>query len=216
MPRKLVLYSDQIDSVTDAIDERLREWLPVGSRIGYIPSSPDRERVWFEGRAAFYARYGYSLRFFGLEDEFDASQLSDLFACDAIHLTGGNTFRFLYWLRVRGLIALLQRYVADGGVLIGVSAGAILMTSDIRTSSLCGDTMYPGLADFTGLSLVVFAVFPHYDGSPEAVSGLIEFSRGSDGVVYAVPDVSGIVVDGERVDLIGPVWSARGGEFVRS
>ena len=46
--------------------------------------------------------------------------------CDAIHLTGGNTFQFSYWLRERGLDAELKRYAKAGGVLIGVSAGAIL------------------------------------------------------------------------------------------
>jgi dipeptidase E len=145
------------------------------------------------------------LEFFGLETEFEPSRNAGLFACDAIHLTGGNTFQFLYWLRQRGLVSDLQRYVAKGGILIGVSAGAILMTPDISSSSLCGDEPYPGLDDFTGLSLVDFAVYPHYDGSASAAEALHRFSSTFNGPVYGIPDGGGIVVDGAHLEFIGAI-----------
>jgi dipeptidase E len=191
--RRLVLYSDQIPPITDPIDAAFLRWLRPGDTIGYVPSAPDPERVWFTPRQAYYARYGLDLRFFGLEDEYDPAQRAALLACDAIHLTGGNTFRFLYWLRERGLDADLHRYALDGGVLLGVSAGAILMTPDIRTSLLCGDTLYPGLTDFTGLALVDFAVVPHV--TEVALPG----------PAYAIPDGAGIVIDGDCIELFGGV-----------
>jgi len=199
---KLALYSDQIPPLTDPIDARVRAWLPEGARIGYIPSSPDHERFWFAGLQEYYRRYGFSLTFFGLEDEFDESLLGELLTCDAIHLTGGNTYCFLYWLRARGMIEPLRQYALNGGVLIGVSAGAILMTPDIRTSSLCGDTLYPGLEDYTGLSLVNFAIVPHYNGSPVAEAALTEFSKGFNGHVYAVPDGGAVIVDGDEIEFV--------------
>lgn len=199
---KLALYSDQIPPLTDLIDARVVTWLPEGAKIGYIPSSPDHERFWFAGREEYYRRYGFSLEFFGLEDEFDESRIDDLLACDAIHLTGGNTYQFLYWLQARGMIEPLRQYALDGGILIGVSAGAILMTPDITTSSLCGDTPYPGLDDYAGLSLVNFAFVPHYNGSPVAEAALAEFSRGFDGHVYAVPDGGAVIVEGDKIEFV--------------
>ena len=209
MELRLALYSDQQPPSTDPIDEVVRGWLPAsGGRIGYLPSSPDRERAWFRPIEAYYGRYGLSLHFFGLEDEFDPSRMGDLFACHAIHLTGGNTFRFLYWLRVRGLMDDLCRYAAEGGVLVGISAGAILMTPDIGSSSLCGDAPYPGLESTVGLGLVDFAVVPHFDGSAEA--DLAAYSKEFAGAVYTIPDGGAVLVEGAEVTAMGGARKATG------
>lgn len=208
MPLRLVLYSDQIVGVTDAIDERLFAMLPPSPTIGYLPSSPDSDRIWFSGREAYYARYGARLSFHGLEEEFEPGRLDTLFASDAIHLTGGNAFRFLYWLRERGLLNRLRAFAQTGGVLSGVSAGAILMTPDIASSALCGDTPYPGLEDCMGLGLVDFAVVPHHSGLEAAVR---IFSMTFPGTVYGVPDGAGIVIENGRTELIGEIRAARNG-----
>ena len=206
MSPKLVLYSDQSSPLTDALDARLLELLPASRRkIGYIPAAPDRERLWFRQRVLHYDRLGLSAQFFGLEEGFDAAELSNLLRSDAIHLSGGNTFRFLYWLRARGLVSELQRYVADGGVLIGVSAGAILMTRDIGSSAICGDAPYPALTDNTGLGLVDFAVLPHFDRSEAQHAALEQLATNLGNTAYGVPDGAGIVVSGSRVELLGAI-----------
>jgi len=210
----LALYSNQIAGVTDAIDARLFAMLPPKPRIGYIPSSPDPERTWFTALEPYYSRYGAELSFFGLEDEFDASQLPELLACDAIHLTGGNTFQFLYWLRKHAMGAELRRYVQNGGVLIGVSAGAILMTPDISSSLLCGDEPYPGLDDTSGLGLVDFAVFPHCEGSRDHLQALSTFSASFPSEVIALTDSAGIVVEDGTVEILGEAWRARHGQRI--
>ena len=97
--------------------------------------------------------------------------------------------------------SILKEFFASGGVLIGVSAGAILMTPDTSTSSLCGDEPYPGLEDLSGLGLVDFAVVPHFDGSAKAESDLHDYASAFGGTVYAIHDGGGIVVDGESVEL---------------
>jgi dipeptidase E len=58
-------------------------------------------------------------------------------------------------------VDVLRQYVARGGVLIRVSAGAILMTPDIRTTLLCGDTLPAEEIEPRGLGLVDFAFVPH-------------------------------------------------------
>lgn len=205
---RLVLYSDQIEGVTDPIDARLFAMLPEAPTIGYLPSCPDPERNWFRAREQYYGRFGAKLRFVGLEDEFHPDHLPELLACDAIHLSGGNTFRFLYWIRELGLLPELRRYAEKGGVLIGVSAGAILMTPDVSSSALCGDEPYPWLESFAGLGLVDFAVVPHDTGQGPA---LRVFSITFPGTVYGIADGAGIVVENGRTELIGEIRAARNG-----
>ena len=199
---KLFLYSDQIPPITDPIDERLFAMLPRIPRIGYLPASPDSDRTWFKDRQTYYARYGATLEFFGLEKEFQPDQIPDLFQCDAIHLTGGNTFRFSYWLQTRGLFDHLKRYVASGGVLIGVSAGAIMMTPDISSSAYCGDEPYPALQNNDGLSLVDFEIIPHIESQDD----LTEFAKLRPRMLYGIPDGSAIIIDNDQMEFIGPIF----------
>jgi dipeptidase E len=205
MPAKLVLYSGQASPLSDSVDARLSELLPNRCTVGYLPAAPDPERRFFLARERHYEQLGFSLRFFGLEDEFQPERLAELVQLDAIHLSGGNTFRFLHWLRVRGLLPALRSYVAGGGVLIGMSAGAILMTPDVGSAAICGDAPYAPLSDSAALDLVDFAILPHFDGSDAQRAALTQLGNQVGGVAYGLPDGSGIVVNESHVELIGPV-----------
>ena len=61
--------------------------------------------------------------------------LSELLKSDLIFLGGGNTFYFLKHLKSTGLIDELKTFAANGGVLCGLSAGAIIMTPHVHTAS---------------------------------------------------------------------------------
>lgn len=133
--------------------------------------------------------------------------LDQLFACDAIHLSGGNTYYFLYWLQQRGLMERLQHYALHQGVLIGISAGAIIMTSEIASARLCGDAPYVPLTTYQGLGLVDFAFVPHVQDTPEDYARMQEYANHQQRVLYGCHDGDGIVVAGETVRLVGNVVS---------
>lgn len=214
MALNLVLYSDQIAQQSDAVDARLVELLPKGARIGYLPAGPERAAAWFRLRTRHYARYGLSLTYFGVEAGYEPERTEELLHCDAIHLSGGNTFRFMHWLGMRGLDAGLKRFAEAGGVLIGVSAGAIITTPDIGTAALCGDPRYAAAGAAAdrdqGLGLVSFGFFPHFDGSAAHHAALRGYSRSFAGDLYGVPDGSGIIVRGASLETVGPVVRAGG------
>jgi dipeptidase E len=206
MKRKLVLYSEQEESDTTAIDQRLLALMGKRRpRLGYIPSSGDTDRHYYQACRAYYARLDADLAvYFELDDEYDERLLDPLLSCDAIHLSGGNTFYFLHRLRIRNMLAPLRNYVADGGLLIGVSAGAILMTPDVGPSSFCGDERLACEQNDQGMALVDFAFAPHWGGLCTAtVTDLQEFAQRHNLTVYACPDGGGIVVEDEHVELIG-------------
>ena len=136
--KKLILYSDQIPYISEKIDKELVTLLDKSNPIiDYIPSCADPQRKYYRDRQAYYSRLGMNLEvYFELDEEYHPDMLETLLSCDAIHLSGGNTYYFLYWLRTREMLLPLRQYVSHGGVLIGVSAGSILMTPDISTSTL--------------------------------------------------------------------------------
>jgi len=205
--KKLVLYSDQIPPLTDKIDNELKTLFGIPDpMIGFIPSSSDPERKYYKDRQDFYKSLGMDLKlYFELDNEYQPDMLEQLLSCDAVHLSGGNTYYFLHWLRRRNMIGTLIQYVAKGGVLIGVSAGSILMTPDISTSALCGDEIVAGETDFSGLGLVDFSFVPHFGAHPFDLDDLRKYSRDNKTVVYAARDSGAIIVIENDVKCIGDV-----------
>jgi len=205
--KKLVLYSDQVPPLTDKIDDELKTLLnKANTRVGFIPSSSDPERKYYRDRKAFYYQLGIDLDvYFELDKEYKPDLLGSLLECDAIHLSGGNTYYFLHWLRRRNMIGTLVQYVAQGGVLIGVSAGSILMTPDITTSSLCGDEIIEGDTDFSGMGLVDFAFVPHFGDRPTSLEDVKKYSHDKQMIVYAARDSGGIIVTEDNVNCIGDI-----------
>ena len=210
---KLVLHSDQVLPASKEVDERMLALIGRDRpKIGYLPSSSDPDRRWFQACQDYYSQYQIALDlYFGLDQAYDPSKLDSLMACDAIHLSGGNTYLFRHRLSERNMFESLLSFAAKGGVLIGVSAGAILMTSHISTSLLCGDMPVTDAAEDSGLSLVEFGFVPHVGKYGIGVQELFEYSVRLQTTVYGCPDGAGIVVDDDQIECIGDVIIATEG-----
>ncbi len=203
--KKLVLYSAQETPKDHKVNlELLRLIAKPNPRIAYIPSDFVNDSAWFQGKKNYYAQYGATLeepvRFGAV---LLGSELQNLFAFDAIHLSGGNTPQFLTLLRHHDLLERLRDFVANGGVLIGVSAGAIIMTPDIFSAYDCGDDRPSEPFDHTALGLVDFTFMPHDTSELEirCQELALELNR----TLYACQDGDGIVVNGDEIKLIGDV-----------
>ncbi|MGS0827126.1 Type 1 glutamine amidotransferase-like domain-containing protein [Shewanella sp. 0m-8] len=130
--------------------------------IGYIASEPAPQREYFLQTQQMYQTLDATLSvYLELESGFSPSSLEALLNCDAIHLSGGDTYRFLKAMQQQKLLPILRQYAVNGGALIGVSAGAMLITSSIESAALCGDINHCQLTDFTALNLVDFMFAPH-------------------------------------------------------
>jgi dipeptidase E len=134
-----------------------------------------------------------------------------LLSSDVVYLSGGNTFHYLMHLRRSGLFPILRRFADRGGVLAGLSAGALLATPNIGLAAYPAfdrDENEVGLAEsrWGGLDLVGFEFFPHYRKSRRYREALLLYSRRSQFPLYACSDGSGIVVEGDRFTAHGDVW----------
>jgi dipeptidase E len=215
MPR-LVLHSDQIFPQSERMD---RELLAMTGKpnptFGYIPSTHDADYRYFHDRQEYYLRYGINLGvYFELDQRYYPEILPALLACDAIHLSGGDTFYFLEWLRKRELLEPLIQYVEKGGILVGVSAGAILTTPDISTASLCGDAPKDPQMDLTALRLVDFDFIPHLDKVPGGFKTVSDYSLSHHLPVYGCRDGDGIIINGEEMIRFGEVLHIENGTLV--
>lgn len=176
-------------------------------KIGYIPADDFHGRFDFQ----FYARHFRSLgvrkiAFFPLAQPSRELILSELFSCDLIHLSGGNTFSFLKRLRDLNLINQLRDFSLSGGVLTGESAGAILMTPSIRTASFPSfdrDDNEVRIRNLTALNLCSFDFFPHFKNSTRYSDCLKKESLKMKYPIIAASDGGGIVVNERKITMVG-------------
>jgi dipeptidase E len=176
----------------------------------YIPYMDEGAELFFLRAMRRYRAMGIQ-RFFTIDPATPphASEIELLLKSDVIYLAGGNTYTFLYHLRRSGLLHHLKRYADQGGVLAGLSAGAILMTPSI---SLAGIPSYDvdenevglkGDDQLRALSLVPFEFSPHETHSLQRKKELLEYSNKIQMPLFSMKDGSGLVVEGNSIRVWG-------------
>lgn len=149
----------------------------------------------------------------GIDDPAALADLEGTF--DIVILSGGNTFYFMYHAR-DVLDDIFDRHVSDDALVIGLSAGAILMTPSVATAGLShGDENMIGLEDMSGLDLVNFQIVVHFDESDQLSQEVSDYSEYQDCPVYALPEDGGLVIDNDRMIVLGEVLRFKSGQYER-
>lgn len=206
---KLVFYSGGYPEENKSLDRSLKNLVKhkKSIRMGFIPSSHDLSDQEFTEFVQQYEEFNVK-KIVKVDLDLQPSKLliKELLKCDIIHLGGGNTYYFLKYLRKEKLLKTLKSWVQDGGILTGLSAGAILMTTDISTAGFPEfdkDDNEENIKNLNALALVDFDFFPHYKSSKRYDQELLAFSEKSGRPLYACPDGAGIVINGETKKFIG-------------
>lgn len=95
----------------------------------------------------------------------DSRQKVLLLSSNIVVISGGNTFNLLHNLRKSGLDRSLRDFAEKQDfILAGFSAGALVLTPTIEVCNLPDfDENLVGIDDFSGLNIVNFEIFPHYE-----------------------------------------------------
>jgi len=188
-----------------------REILKRGTTVAYISSSPQSgDRPFYQSTIADYAAISFDIRidYFDLSEDFSDTKLGTLSTYAAIYLSGGNTFTFMDMARKRGLHAILEQYLAKGGVLIGASAGSIMCTPSIELAKF-GDENEVGMTDFSGFGFVDFEFHPHFTGEQEERERLVEYQRTHKREIYTCKDGAGLYISDSGVEAFGDIARLR-------
>ncbi len=203
---KLVLYGGGDSEDTRTIDKQLIKLSMLPSpKVTFIPSYSYDADIDFYNFVMRFSKLGIK-RFinFPIDSPFDTVLLAEAFTSDIIYLDGGNTYYFLNQLRKSKILPLLKEFAKKGGILAGLSAGAIIMTPNINTAGFppfdC-DINDERLRNFDALGLVPFEIFPHYKNSKRYNLSLQEYSKESGNDVLGCADGNGIIIDGQRVTV---------------
>jgi dipeptidase E len=124
---------------------------------------------------------------------------------DAIFVLGGHTDYLMSVFLKTGFATLLPKLL-ESKVYVGSSAGSMVIGK--RLSSESFQTMYKEVVGFgitKYLELVDFTITPHIDSNefPGRKDKLIEAAKKNDGKIYGLRDDSAIVVQGNKIEIIG-------------
>ena len=187
--------------------------------ITYIPAQSYGAEEDFREFVRSFKKIGVRKFLFSPVDYQMSDVLKDeIFNSELIHLGGGNTFYFLYYLRKSKLINRLKAYAKSGGVLTGLSAGGILMTPKITSAGYpyfdCDDND-EGVTNFKALNLVDYEFFPHYKNSKRYNEVLEKESKKLKYPLYACPDHSGIVFNHGNLEFIDKCYAFIQGDRIK-
>ncbi|MDA8791868.1 Type 1 glutamine amidotransferase-like domain-containing protein [Bacteriovoracaceae bacterium] len=215
---KLVFFSSSIGHENDLLDELLLSLINKNDpRFTYIPECSIFSHDDYIDFINKFNAYGVSKFFyFPIDHHINKISTQLAFDSDCIHLAGGNTFSFLWNLREKNLMKKLRNFAKDGGVLCGTSAGSIILTKDIKLAgypSFDKDDNEVGIKKLSSLNLVDFYFFPHFKSSKRYVEAIKSFSIKNKQKILACKDDSGVVVQNEKVEIVGDVYLFEAGKY---
>lgn len=204
---KLLFLSNTRGNTNPQVVELLNSWFIDNSKIGYIPSSSDQTRKYFKEADEWLRgiRKNIEVDYLEIHDgkkwEYDSVKNYECF-----FLSGGNTYHLLDGLRRSGMGAIIKRVAeeTDKGI-IGVSAGGIVLTLDIRSAAAENDL---GITNHSGLGLVNFGFYSHFRREDKIHIQEINsfFDEANVNNVYALPEYSGMAYTNGLLEPLGEVF----------
>jgi len=178
---------------------------PKNSKLIFVPTAadPEEDKQFVEKDKKRLAELGFKIEEITLQTENMRSLDKKFYGADIIYVEGGNTFYLLDWVRKSGFDVAIKRFLENGGVYVGVSAGSMIAGPNIETAGWKhADNNIVGLKDLSAMGLVDFAISPHFDEIvAEAVRGAV---AKVDYPTVALTDSEAVLVDGDKIRIAGP------------
>lgn len=92
------------------------------------------------------------------------------------------------------MLNILNKFASNGGILIGESAGSIMMSKTVEIARFA-DQDIVGSSNTDGIGLVNFNMKPHFGSWIKNLGDFVDWSRMHDGDLYCLFDGGYIIVD---------------------
>lgn len=165
-------------------------------------SEPEQDKWFVEKDKERLLELGFRITEIDLKQENEKSLRNILEKFDVVYVEGGNTFYLLKYIRESGFDKAMLSFLKKGKIYVGVSAGSIVAGPNIELAGWKNvDKNIIGLKNLTGLNLVPFAIFPHFEKSYLEI--LEKFTSKIDYPVVALSDAQAVLVKNKVYKIIG-------------
>jgi dipeptidase E len=202
--QRLLLVSSGLTAIKDFVTKE-----PSRLKLLFIPTAGNTyDNIWWidKDRSVLH-ELGFKMTDLDIEGT-SANELGKAIDnTDIVYIAGGNTFFLLQQLRKTGFDNLIKTFVKNGGLYVGASAGAIIVGPEIEPARQFDDPDH--LVDMTstsGLGLVKFIPFPHYDMADRTQTIQKIVSEYSDKyTVVTMTDDQVIIVNGDQHQVVDSI-----------
>ena len=201
---KLFLTSAGLPPETTEEFLRLLNKKPEETNLCFIAtaSEPEENKWYVDKDRKRLAELGFKITEIDLKQENEDSLKDKFKKFDVIYVEGGNTFYLLKYVRKSGFDKALLDFLNENKIYVGVSAGSIIAGPSIELAGWKNiDKNIINLKDLSGLSLVPFAIFPHFEKShTELLEKEVEKISYP---VIALSDEQAVLIDGRTKKIVG-------------
>ena len=197
----LVLTSNGLSS--EKLLSEIKKYIPSGMKKAAMITTASvgyKEKDWHVPKLTNeLTSLGLSVDYF----DFDVQNTELLELYDVIEIIGGNPFYLLKKMRESNCAPLFKKF-KDKKVIIGISAGSIVLQNDIGLIAGYSPELNSkvGLKDFTGLCLTDIYILPHYHKFKARFDNFEqraqEYERKNDCKVLRIDDGQGVFIRGAR------------------
>jgi Peptidase E len=201
----LILTSNGLSSLK--IIDKLRPLLPPRSKAVLVTTAS----IGYKENDWNIPRLKEELSSLGISDveyfDFDSQTPNLLSQYDVIEIIGGNPFYLLNSMKKAGCEALLKE-LSETKILIGVSAGALVLQNNINLIAKYSPEMNENvnLSDFTGFALTNAEILPHYsrflsrfDRFEETAK---EYEAAENRTVIRIDDGQAVFIENSRCEIL--------------
>jgi len=190
---------------TKALDLYFRSLLPDQCKILYIPVAMRHSRKYTFGSCYdFISGIGFKKCSIDMWTDLKFRKLSEIKEYNAVYFGGGNTYSLLDEIRKSNFDKIIKKYVFEGGIVYGGSAGAIILGKDIKTASIGNDSdvNIPNIKDTSGLNFINGLVV-HCHHTDKDFPQLMEYCQKNHCSVIALPEPAGAHFHRNKFRIIG-------------
>jgi len=201
-------------------DGQLKEALEIfvrevnGGKVLYVPLAWPYGNMeecinWFRGQVS---QFGIT----NIEQILDPNDITKekLKETSGVFIGGGNTYQLLKCLKETCAFDNLKEYVANGGLVMGGSAGALIFSQCIDTClkdelviKSCNDENNVGLKDTKGFNCINgYSILPHYKKLPEQYPDIqkrVDKLLTQGYKLVCLPEETSLWINGNQMKIIG-------------
>jgi dipeptidase E len=201
--KKLFLTSvaaNMMTKIVPMLDNPVKEL-----KVAFIPTAGDPygdNKPWMDADRQKLVDLGFDVFDFDLKSKKQDEVNATLTKADIIFVAGGNTFYLLEKARKSGFDKVCQKLIDEGKIYIGSSAGSYLVCPTIEAAAWKhSDKNIVNLTDLTALNLVPFIITAHFN--EDVRQAVVDGAATTNLPVVALNDKQAIIVEGEKISLIG-------------
>lgn len=226
---KLILCGGGSGEQNHFANKKLNEIIDHSKPLLYIPLAMDESNHSYDSCYEWICGELDQVQLVGIDmvRSFEELTEKDYSKYCALFIGGGNTYKLLKGIKDSGVFEKIEKFINNGGIVIGGSAGAVIFGYDINIIS----TMDPNdvkLDDTKGFDVMKgISIFPHYTNKKSKLleeenldrlntftNAIKEFSVVNSNVI-AIPEEDAIFVNDDELEVLGnrPFYFFKNGEL---